>query len=459
MIYENILIEKAVYGGYGLAFADGKALFVEGVIPGETVDARVTRDTASHSFAAATEIRTPSPHRIAPECPSFGACGGCDYLYADYDTELAMKREIILDALARIGKFRADTIPAIGTQSSERFGYRSHAEVKLDNRGRAGFYRKESNDVVPFPPAGCLLLWKPLVEGIRAREGSTGKGFRIAAGADMAPRSSLEGSPVIAEQEGDIVLERDIRCFYQANRLLRGAMRETVARYASLAEDDNFIDGACGVGFFALDLARRAASGTGYDIERESVRWARHNAKKNGIDNVKFEARDLSKLDLTGGTYGAVVVDPPRAGLPKKARRGITFLEPRAIVYVSCNPATFARDAADFAAAGYAAPGTHLHRHVSRDTAHRAHRALLAGVSGFPAYLPLLPHPAQTTGSPATTRDTTQHSFFDWRRCTFACISSEGILQNAGRFLSGGHSGHDGGRHSALEGLYILQVG
>lgn len=353
MIHKNITIEKAVYGGYGLAFADGKALFVEGALPGETVDARVVRDTASHSFAAVAEIQTPSPHRIAPECPCFGACGGCDYLFADYDTELAMKREIILDSLARIGKFRFETIPSIDTRSSKRFGYRSHAEVKLDAGGRAGFFRKESNDVVPFPAAGCLLLWGNLIEGIGARDGAAGKGYRIAAGADGVPRSSMEGSPVITEKEGDIVLDRDIRCFYQANRRLRGAMRETVARYASLAEDDNFIDGACGVGFFALDLARRAASGTGYDIERESVRWARHNAEKNGIGNVKFEARDLSKLEETGGTYGAVVVDPPRAGLPKKARRGITFLEPRAIVYVSCNPATFARDAADFAATGY----------------------------------------------------------------------------------------------------------
>jgi 23S rRNA (uracil1939-C5)-methyltransferase len=130
-------------------------------------------------------------------------------------------------------------------------------------------------------------------------------------------------------------------------------MRETVARYASLAEDDIFIDGACGVGFFALDLARRAASGTGYDIERENIRWARHNAKKNGIATVKFETRDLSKLEETGGTFGAVVVDPPRAGLSKKARRGIAFLEPRAIVCVSCNPSTFARDATYFSAAGY----------------------------------------------------------------------------------------------------------
>lgn len=352
-ILKNVEIIKAVYGGYGLAFIDGKALFVEGALPGETVDARVMRDTASHSFASAGEILSPSPHRIVPECPNFGSCGGCDYLFADYDTELAMKREIILDALARIGKFRADILPAIETRSAGRFGYRSHAEVKRGERGLAGFFRKESNEVVAFPDTGCLLLWKPIVEGIRANRETGETGFRIAAGSDGVPHSSMEESPVIVEMEDDIVLERDIRCFYQANRFLRKVMWETVARYASLGEDDVFIDGACGVGFFTLGLARRAGQGTGYDIERDSIRWARRNARKNGLANVKFEARDLSKLDLTGGRFGAVVVDPPRAGLSKKARRGITFLEPRAIVYVSCNPATFARDAADFSAEGY----------------------------------------------------------------------------------------------------------
>ncbi len=353
MRIKELRVEKAVYGGFGLAFHDGKAVFVAGAIPGEIVDARIIRDTASHSFAAIDSVLAPSLHRISPECPNFGTCGGCDYLHADYETELAMKREIILDTLSRIGKLPADIIPQIDTRSAERFGYRSHAEVKLAD-GRAGFYRRESNEVVPFPEGGCRLLWAQVMEGIRAAEGAPGKGFRIAAGLDGAPRTSLEGSPVITEREDDIILERDIRCFYQANRLLRAAMRETVARYASLEKGDAFIDGACGVGFFALDLARCGASGTGYDIDRESVKWARHNAKSNGISGVKFEAKDLSKLDLTSGSYGAIVLDPPRAGLSKKARRGVAFLEPRTIVYVSCNPATFARDAADFAAAGYA---------------------------------------------------------------------------------------------------------
>ncbi len=130
-------------------------------------------------------------------------------------------------------------------------------------------------------------------------------------------------------------------------------MRETVSRYATLSKDDALSTGPAAWDSLRSDLARRAGSGIGYDIDRTSIGWAQKNARKNGIENIKFEASDLGKIESTGGEFGAIVVDPPRTGLSKNARRGITALRPSRIVYVSCNPSTFARDAADFAAAGY----------------------------------------------------------------------------------------------------------
>lgn len=353
MVLKNIRAEKPAYGGRCLAFVEGKALFISGILPGERADVAVTADKGDYSFGDVLEIIEESPHRITPQCNNFGTCGGCDYLHASYEAELAMKRDVITDSLTRIGKFPVDGIPPIETRSSERFGYRSHADVKTDVSGRNGFYRKESNETVSFPAGGCPLLWKPVAEAACEIETDGENGFRIAAGTDGVPRSSLEGNPIIKETEDDVILEREINCFYQANRLLRGAMRETVTRYAELSKDDAFIDGACGVGFFALGLARRAGSGIGYDIDRKSIGWARNNARKNGIENIKFETSDLGNIGSAGGEFNAIVVDPPRTGLSKNARRGIIALHPSRIVYVSCNPSTFARDAADFAATGY----------------------------------------------------------------------------------------------------------
>ncbi len=352
-MHTRITIEKPAFGGYGLGFSDGKTIFVWGSIPGEIVDVEITHATSSHAFAKVVSIHQPSPQRIEPSCPNFGLCGGCDYLHMEYEEELRIKKKIIRDSLVRIGKFRSEDIPAIETISSHRFGYRSHADIKFSHSGKAGFYQKESNHVIPFPEKGCVLLAEALSEALRLPDTARVRSCKIAAGADGAVHTSHERNPVIREIENEIVFERSITCFFQANRFLRAKMAEIACEFARMGDKTKFIDVACGVGFFALHLAEIAHSGIGYDISNDNIFWATHNARCNTISNVEFFKADFSSLPAISGKYDALIIDPPRAGLSKKARHSIIFIAPERIVYASCNPATFARDASHFFAHNY----------------------------------------------------------------------------------------------------------
>ncbi|MCP4133073.1 MAG: class I SAM-dependent RNA methyltransferase [bacterium] len=372
----ELTIDKAVYGGYGLARDNGKTVFVERAVPGDRVRVRFTQEKKDYSFAVIEELLTPSERRIEPECENFGSCGGCSYLNIDYEYELTLKKEILLDSLKRVGRMPEESIPQIETVFGDRFYYRSHGTVKSKD-GVSGFYEKGSNNLIPFGPRGCLLLPDRLNQAIKSYH-STGKEFRAAQGhseevycAEIGNGDSPkkgEKMPVIREKEQGVLYEREIDLFFQANRFLRSSMLNVVRDYAGLTPDDEFMDIGCGSGFFALYLSQYAKKGTGFDINKKSIAAARNNARLNKIENVKFHA--LSAPAIHPGRYnpGTIIADPPRAGISKKGRQTIIALEPEILVYVSCNPSTFARDAVTFNQAGYKLekltlldmfPGTH----------------------------------------------------------------------------------------------------
>jgi 23S rRNA (uracil1939-C5)-methyltransferase len=166
--------------------------------------------------------------------------------------------------------------------------------------------------------------------------------------------TSLDKRPgPVREMENGVRYDRDVSCFFQANRFLRATMLGTAAEYASLGAGDSFLDLGCGVGFFTLYLARGGAAGTGVDRDGRAIRWARHNARLNGVKGVSFLEGDLLSPVRLDHVPRVIVCDPPRAGLPKEARRAVAAVKPERVVYVSCNPATFARDTRDLIAGGY----------------------------------------------------------------------------------------------------------
>ena len=355
MIRENNIItvemKKPVYGGCALGFHDGMAILVPRALPGETLRVRIDRVHKDYCTGVIDSILAGSDRRIVPECVHFGRCGGCSYLDVPYEHELEIKKSVLGDNLARIARLEPSRIPEIEILSAARHNYRSHASVKVRD-GSAGFYRKGSNELVPFAGAGCLLLADPLNEFLgRGIDGVTE--LRIAADAGGKIVTSLGGDRLVTEKINGLTYRRAIDQFFQANRLLRHGMLKKVKELAGITRDDTFLDIGCGVGFFSLFLADSAGHGTGVDINGASVSMARKNARLNNIGNLDFKAMPASMIHPSRAAPRVVVVDPPRAGIDRKARRTLAALNPERILYVSCNPATFSRDAKDLVGAGY----------------------------------------------------------------------------------------------------------
>ncbi len=348
----------------------GKKVFVENAIVGDIVRAKVYKDKKSFAFASMEEVLAPSPERLESPCPIFPICGGCTYLCTSYDNELKIKQEIVMEQLCRIGGMTENHVPEMEIMHSDRFAYRSHSTLK-SHHGKTGFFKRRSNEIVPLPEKTCLLLSEEIGEFIKSLTPGQGKReIKIARDYRGNVQCSLsrEDNMEILEKNGGMEYRHGIWNFFQANMKLRDRMLSKVKEYCDLNETSNFIDIGSGCGFFTLLLAKNSNLGIGCEIDRESVKYARQNAGINGISNVKFLAIPFEKFHPGREPMDCIVADPPRAGLHKKSRQTINFIKPKKLVYVSCNPATFARDSADFIKGGYKLvklsmmdmfPGTH----------------------------------------------------------------------------------------------------
>lgn len=349
----SLTLERPIYGGDCIGWIEGKAVLVPFGMPGEKVVARVIEEKKDYCLAVIEET-SGGGSRIAPACPNFGQCGGCSYQHMDYATEIEVKKMILLDSLRRIGRFSDDSLPAIEVHTGGRYRYRGHATFQVKN-GDVGFYRKGSEDLVRLPPQGCAIAAEPINAHIALIERSkaVSKGtLRVALDDAGIVRDSAQKEAVVSNLVGGIEFTRAIGCFFQANRFLRERLMGIVVDWAGLSKRD-FIDIGCGVGFFSLALAARGGHGLGIDMDRESIQWARYNAAHNGISGVEFSAMPSSRLHPGRCRPPVVVADPPRAGLDRKTRGAIMAMRPEIVVYVSCSPPTFSRDARDFYSGGY----------------------------------------------------------------------------------------------------------
>ncbi len=346
-----ISIENIAYGGYGVGRIDGKAVFVDYALPGDVLEIEIYDDRKSYSFAKHTGILTPSDKRIVPQCPNFGICGGCSYLNLNYKDELEFKRSILSDQLKRIASIELPY--EIKILADERYHYRSHSSIKCDGPVH-GFYGRNSNDIVDFPEGGCLLIAQSLIDGINSLNKKDYKGeVKIAEDWNGTFFSDILSDQIIEEKTGEYYYKRNINGFFQSNKYLRKQMSDLVCEYSELTSADEFADVCAGCGFFTIPLSRMASHGTGYDIDRGSIESAKKNALLNKCTNLKFYALPESEINPVRLNPKTVVVDPPRSGISKRGRKTINAINPEIIVYVSCNPSTYARDIIDFYKNGY----------------------------------------------------------------------------------------------------------
>lgn len=350
-------VKKIVYGGWGLAHHEDKTVFLPCTAPGDTVEFTVARSKKRIIFANVISILEPSPQRIEPECPVFGACGGCHLLHLGYEDEMAVKRLMVLENLERIGKIKT----ALGrvVPSPQRFGYRNHAVFKVNGEGRPGFTRRESNEIVPFPEQGCLLLPEIMREEIAALPAeSLPRGGEVRVRLDRFGAVHFWG---LEDQPGppDILMEAKgllfpVRpgSFFQVNQYQNEALLDLVVSLPKKVRR-KLLDLYCGVGFFTLPLARVVTEAIGIEVDQATYESAIAARRLNTISNVRFvRGRAEQKI----GSYRDIdimIADPPRAGITDWTLKGIIKLRPAELIIVSCEPPVLARDAARLIDAGY----------------------------------------------------------------------------------------------------------
>ena len=363
-------------GRFDLEGADGARKWVVMVafaLPGERVRASVFRNHANYSEADLVEVLQASPHRIEPRCPLFGRCGGCQYQNLGYGEQLEWKRRQVAELVEHMAGLTLPVAPVIG--SPRPFGYRSkitpHFNSPRDGEELAiGFLRQGNRfDIVDVPR--CEIATDAINERLaseraeirrRAGEGAFERGSTILirdAGGVVTTGHEDRIAEEIALGPGETLrLSFLARDFFQNNPFILPAFAAYVRDQARSSGARFLVDAYCGSGLFALACARAFERVAGVEVSESSVAFARENAAANGIGNASFTPGDASSI-FSGLEFPAadtvVVIDPPRKGCDAAFLRQLFAYGPRAVVYVSCDPATQMRDLKGFLAEGYAA--------------------------------------------------------------------------------------------------------
>jgi tRNA/tmRNA/rRNA uracil-C5-methylase (TrmA/RlmC/RlmD family) len=340
-------------------------------LPGERVRVRVFRNHANYSEADLVGVLEASPHRIEPKCTLFGRCGGCQYQNLEYAEQLSWKRRQVAELVEHMAGLTFEVSPVIG--SPRPFGYRSkitpHFGTPAEGRELAiGFLRQGTRfDIVDVPR--CEIA----TEAINSRLTEARARIRAEASAGAFERGSTlllrdAGGVVTSSHEDRVTEEVPLgpgetlrlsflaRDFFQNNPFILPSFALYVRDQAKASGARFLVDAYCGSGLFALASARSFERVAGVEVSETSVVFAKENATSNGITNATFLAGDASaifaKLQFAGPET-VVVIDPPRKGCDELFLRQLFAFAPRAVVYVSCDPATQMRDLKGFLAEGY----------------------------------------------------------------------------------------------------------
>ncbi|MFZ5524001.1 MAG: 23S rRNA (uracil(1939)-C(5))-methyltransferase RlmD [Pseudomonadota bacterium] len=401
MSAENrVKIESLDQEGRGVAHAGGKVIFIEGALTGETVSYSSYRKKPSFEQAQVTEIYKAAAMRVQPKCVHFGVCGGCSMQHLDAGAQVSVKQRILEDSLWHIGKVRAETIlaPIYG----QAWGYRERARLSVRHvikKGKTlvGFHEKRSSYVADMQHceilapkiAGLLPLLAELIGGLSIRDRLPQIEVAVGEHVDALVLRVLDPPSVSDEEalrafadkhaiqfwlqskgpdtvvpfhpldapalsyslpEFDITMPFAPTDFTQVNNAINRVMVSRAMRLLAPQAGERIADFFCGLGNFTLPIARSGAQVMGIEGSATLVKRAMQNAEYNGLSvNTGFQAMNLFAMDEVQlaqlGRFDKWLVDPPRDGAIELVKSLSGDHAPRRIVYVSCNPATLARDA------------------------------------------------------------------------------------------------------------------
>ena len=328
-------ITDIAFGGEGVARVNDFVLFIPFVAPGDRVRAEVTEVKKQFGRAKLLEVLRPGPQRVEPKCRHFGQCGGCQYQHLDYALQLQLKRRQVREHFIRIGGFTDPPVAEV-VPCPQPYHYRNRIMVrsqwnKPEQRLSIGFLRHDGRLVEEITE--CAIAEPALNEQLQEVHRKP------------PPKGGIKVTLRVMPE--DWVLPRD--SFFQNNFFLLPQLVETVRERLKLARSRFLIDTYCGVGFFAIELADLVEKFAGVEIDQMAIRAARENARNRKIANGDFISAptedwlpDLLKRFTRSET--TVILDPPRVGCAPAAMDQLRAERPGQIIYVSCHPATLARD-------------------------------------------------------------------------------------------------------------------
>ncbi len=403
--------------GEGVGKLDGLTFFVEGALPDEEVLAEIITRKKNYAVARLVEVVKPSAERTEPFCPLYKDCGGCQLQHLSYPAQLKWKRQQVVDAAERIGKLAGvEIFNALGMDNPLRYRNKMQFPVgkglaigcyargthkiidapacPIQNAGNdkilnavrnvakkfnlqpydedthRGFLRHVMGRVgcngdlmivlvtaaknFPNDKAFVRALIKELPEVTSIQQNVQTYRNNVILGRDTR---ILYGKPTIHDKIGGLSFNISARSFFQVNTAQAEILYKTALDFAELRGHETLIDAYCGTGTIGLFMARKARRIIGVEVVSSAIADAKKNARENNIRNAEFLTGDvvkvLPRLRDSGVYADVVIVDPPRAGCDKKVLETFAAMEPAKIIYVSCNPATLARDLNILAALGY----------------------------------------------------------------------------------------------------------
>ncbi len=331
----TLTISDIAFGGEGVSRLDDFVIFVPFVAVGDVVEAEITEVKKRFARARLLAVAQPAAERAEPLCPYFGECGGCQYQHLAYAAQLQLKQKQVSDLFQRIGGFAPGLIAPI-VACPQPYGYRNRIMIrsqwdKFKQGLNIGFIRADSRLVVDVEE--CKIAEPALNEQIkRVRAHPPPKG-----GIKVVLRISPEGWDVPPDS------------FFQNNFFLLPKLVEAVRERLRQAATRHLVDVYCGVGFFSIELADLVESFAGVELDRQAINAARRNAARRGRTNGEFLAGSVEEslpelLARFSGGATSVLLDPPRKGCPVETLKLLRRHRPAQILYVSCHPATMARD-------------------------------------------------------------------------------------------------------------------
>lgn len=360
----RVHIEKIAHGGHFIARHEGAVIFVRHGIPGEEVLIEITSVGSSFNRADVIEVIEPSPDRVSAPCvyAKRDGCGGCDFQHISLARQRLLKSEVINEQFARIAKLAVDVEVE---EVSPPLGWRTRFNAVTTRNGALGFYSARSHKVIPVDDCRVLVkeanyqeLSKKRWKGdLRIEVAISNTGERTIASANSkedGPASLIEGPEISHYKVGNQTLEVSQRSFWQSNaaspKVLIGAVLEQI----NPKSDEHFLDLYGGVGLFTSALIERIGAQVKVDLV-EGSKSATADATRNFAEfqNVTIHTGDVSRILPRFSSADVIILDPPREGAGREVVTQMVALNPRAILYVACDPAALARDASYLIQSGY----------------------------------------------------------------------------------------------------------